>query len=33
MRIPAVITTQIVAITGAVDRYFKKYCIVKTPKQ
>jgi hypothetical protein len=27
IRIPAVMNNQMVAITGAVERYFRKYCI------
>jgi len=32
IKIPAVINIQIVARTGAVERYFRKYCIEKSSK-
>jgi hypothetical protein len=30
---PAVMNIQIVASTGAVERYFKKYCMNNAPKR
>jgi hypothetical protein len=32
IKMPAVITIQTVAITGAVDRYFKKYFMKDSPR-
>jgi hypothetical protein len=32
IKIPAVINNQIVVITGAVERYFRKYCMEKSSK-